>query len=207
MTGEHAGKARWARGKAEDLHGQARELEQDRTGDCQAMVRRRGAGSEISCSLPDTRAWAMGSFSQRSCIAKALSAGALLWGLAACAEPPIAHQEKAMREATTADLQREQDRAAAVSDAALPSGSSPMMTWDSYPALQPRAEHTSDQLLKQIEVLAQSLHSQADSDPASVERVLGVALIDGRQAVSGTGAAKLAASRGAPAISVPPTRA
>lgn len=44
MTREHAGKARWARGKAEDLHGQARELEQDRTGDCQAMVRRRGGG-------------------------------------------------------------------------------------------------------------------------------------------------------------------
>lgn len=81
-----------------------------------------------------------------------------------------------MREATSADLQREQDRVAAVSDAALPSGSAPMMTWDGYPALQPGAEHTSNQLLKQIEVLAQSLHSQADSDPANVERVLGVAL-------------------------------
>lgn len=41
MTREHAGKARWARGKAEDLHRQARELEQDRSGDWQAMARRR----------------------------------------------------------------------------------------------------------------------------------------------------------------------
>lgn len=41
MTREHAEKARWARGKAEDLHRQARELEQDRSGDWQAMARRR----------------------------------------------------------------------------------------------------------------------------------------------------------------------
>jgi hypothetical protein len=115
-------------------------------------------------------------FSQGRCIAKALSAGALLFGLAACAEPSNAQQEKAMQEATSADLQREQDRAAAISDAALPSDSAPMMTWDGYPALQPGPALTSDQLLKQVEALAQALHAQADSDPGKVERVLGIEL-------------------------------
>jgi len=81
-----------------------------------------------------------------------------------------------MQEATSADLQREQDRAAAISDAALPPGSAPMMTWDGYPALQPGPELTPDQILKQVEALAQTLHAQADSDPANVERVLGVGL-------------------------------
>jgi aminoglycoside phosphotransferase len=41
MTIVHAGKARWARAKAEDLHRQAWELEQDRSGGWQAMARRR----------------------------------------------------------------------------------------------------------------------------------------------------------------------
>jgi len=81
-----------------------------------------------------------------------------------------------MQEVTNADIQREQDRVAAISDAALPPGSAPMMAWDGYPALQPGTEHTPDQLLKQIEALAQSLHAQADSDPNRVERILGVTL-------------------------------
>lgn len=81
-----------------------------------------------------------------------------------------------MKEITSADVRREQDKAAAISDAALPPGSAPMMTWDGYPALQPGAEHTPEQLLKQIEALAQALHAQADSEPAKVERVLGLAL-------------------------------
>ncbi|UXA59853.1 hypothetical protein M0D48_12430 [Xanthomonas prunicola] len=109
-------------------------------------------------------------------IAKAFSTGALLLGLAACAEQSNAQQEKAMQEATSADLQREQDRAAAVSDAALPAGSAPMMTWDGYPALQPGPALTPDQLLKQVEALAQALHAQADSDPVNIERVLGIEL-------------------------------
>ncbi|CAD2245842.1 hypothetical protein X12_001758 [Xanthomonas arboricola] len=96
--------------------------------------------------------------------------------MAACAEPSNAPQEKAMQEATSADLQREQDRAAVISDEALPPGSAAMMTWDGYPALQAGPELTPDQLLKQIEALAQALHAQADSDPAKVERVLGIGL-------------------------------
>ncbi|WP_237377080.1 MULTISPECIES: hypothetical protein [Xanthomonas] len=109
-------------------------------------------------------------------IAKALSAGALLLGMAACAQSSNAHQEKAMQEPTSADIRREQDRVAALVDAAAPERSAPMMTWDGYPALQPGAELTADQLLKQIKALAQSFHAQADSDPANVERVLGIAL-------------------------------
>lgn len=81
-----------------------------------------------------------------------------------------------MQEVTAADIQREQDRAAAISDAALPPGSAPMMTWDGYPTLQPGPEHTPGQLLKQIGALAQSLHAQSDSEPANVERILGIAL-------------------------------
>ncbi|MBB4721704.1 hypothetical protein [Xanthomonas euvesicatoria] len=109
-------------------------------------------------------------------IAKALSTVTLLLGVAACAQSSNAHQEKAVKEPTSADIRREQDRVAALVDAAAPERSAPMMTWDGYPALQPGAEHTPEQLLKQIEALAQSLHSQADSDPANVERVLGIAL-------------------------------
>lgn len=81
-----------------------------------------------------------------------------------------------MQEATSADLQREQNRAATISDEALPPGSAPMMTWDGYLALQPGPELTPDQILKQVEALAQALHTQADSEPANVERVLGVGL-------------------------------
>lgn len=81
-----------------------------------------------------------------------------------------------MKEPTSADVRREQDKAAAISDAALPPGSAPMMTWDGYPSLQPGPEHSSEQLLKQIRALAKALHVQADSDPANVEHVLGIAL-------------------------------
>ncbi|PPT23480.1 hypothetical protein XarCFBP6771_01595 [Xanthomonas arboricola] len=96
--------------------------------------------------------------------------------MAACAAPSNAHQEKAMKEPTSADVRREQDRVAALVDAAAPERSSPMMTWDGYPALQPGPELTPSQLLKQVEVLAQALHTQADSDPANVERILGTRL-------------------------------
>ncbi|MGV7196878.1 hypothetical protein [Xanthomonas axonopodis] len=81
-----------------------------------------------------------------------------------------------MKQPTSADVRREQDRAAALVDAAAPERSAPMMTWDGYPALQPGAEHTPDQLLKQIRALAKALHVQADSAPANLERVLGIAL-------------------------------
>ncbi|MEN9150302.1 hypothetical protein R5576_05335 [Xanthomonas euvesicatoria] len=118
----------------------------------------------------------MDSFSQGRYIAKALSTGALLLGLVACAEPSNAQQEKAMQEATSADLRREQDRVAALVDAAAPERSAPMMTWDGYPALQPGPELTPDQLQKQVAALAQALHAQADSEPAKVERLLGLAL-------------------------------
>ncbi|MEB1939914.1 hypothetical protein VDR55_19890 [Xanthomonas campestris pv. campestris] len=114
--------------------------------------------------------------SQGRRIAKALSTGTLLLGVAACAEPSKAHQEKTMKEPTSADVRREQDRVAALVDAAAPERSAPMMTWAGYPALQPGAEHTPDQLLKQIKALAKALHAQADSDPANVERLLGIAL-------------------------------
>lgn len=42
-----------------------------------------------------------------------------------------------MKEPTSADVRREQDRVAALVDAAAPERSAPMMTWDGYPALQP----------------------------------------------------------------------
>ncbi|MBB4654171.1 hypothetical protein GGR73_000670 [Xanthomonas sp. F14] len=115
-------------------------------------------------------------FSQGRRIAKALSTGTLLLGVAACAQSSNAHQEKTMREPTSADVRREQDKAAAISDAALPPGSAPMMTWDGHPALRPGPELTPDQLQKQIEALAQALHAQADSEPAKVERVMVLAL-------------------------------
>ncbi|WDJ79058.1 hypothetical protein JH282_16460 [Xanthomonas campestris pv. campestris] len=96
--------------------------------------------------------------------------------MAACAEPSNAHQEKAMQEVTSADLKREQDRVAAISDAALPPDSSPMMTWNGYPALQPGPELSPHQLLEQIQALAKSIRAYGDSHPSKVEQVLGVAL-------------------------------
>lgn len=107
---------------------------------------------------------------------KALSIGALLLGLAACAEPSNAHQEKAMQDVTSADLQREQDRVAAISDAALPPGSAPMMTWDGYPALQQGPELSSSQLLQQVRAMSSAFRTYSDSDPSKVEQVLGMAL-------------------------------
>lgn len=47
MTKTNVRKARWARSKAEDLHRQARELEQDRSGDWQAMARRRRGAAHL----------------------------------------------------------------------------------------------------------------------------------------------------------------
>jgi len=115
-------------------------------------------------------------FNKGTHITKAFSTGALLLGLAACAEPSKAQQEKAVQEATSADLQREQDRAAAISDAALPPGSSPMMSWAGYPAFKAGPELTSNQLFKQIQAIALAFHAQADSEPANVERLLGIEL-------------------------------
>ncbi|WP_238692068.1 hypothetical protein [Xanthomonas arboricola] len=89
----------------------------------------------------------MDSLRQGHRIAKVVSTSALLLVLAACAEPSNAHQEKAMQDVTSADLKREQDRVAALVDAAPPERSAPMMTWDGYPALQPGDEHTPEQLL------------------------------------------------------------
>ncbi|APP78017.1 hypothetical protein BJD12_19855 [Xanthomonas vesicatoria ATCC 35937] len=96
--------------------------------------------------------------------------------MAACAEPSNAHQEKTMQDVSSADLKREQDRVAAISDAALPPGSSPMMTWNGYPALRPGPELSPHQLLEQIQALAKAIHSYSDSDPSRVERVLGLVL-------------------------------
>ncbi|MCC8501647.1 hypothetical protein LN565_04965 [Xanthomonas euvesicatoria pv. euvesicatoria] len=118
----------------------------------------------------------MDSFSQGRCIAKTLSTGALLLGLVACAEPSNAHQEKAMQDVTSADLKHEQDRVAAISDAALPPGSAPMMTWDGYPALQPGPELSPNQLLEQVQAMVKAIRSYGDSAPSKVEQVLGVAL-------------------------------
>ncbi|MGS0501245.1 hypothetical protein ACQR5S_13565 [Xanthomonas oryzae pv. oryzicola] len=81
-----------------------------------------------------------------------------------------------MQELTSAELKREQDRVAALVDAAAPERSAPMVTWDGYPALQPGTELTLSQLQQQVQTLAKALHAQADSDPANVERVLGVGL-------------------------------
>lgn len=47
MIKSNIGKARWARGKADDLHRQARELEQDRSGDWEARARRRRAAGRL----------------------------------------------------------------------------------------------------------------------------------------------------------------
>ncbi|PPU66824.1 hypothetical protein XcodCFBP4690_00210 [Xanthomonas codiaei] len=96
--------------------------------------------------------------------------------MVACAEPSNAHQEKAMQDVTSAELKSEQDRVAAISDAALPPGSAPMMTWKGYPALQPGPELSPHQLLEQVQALAKAIRGYSDSDPSKVEQVLGLVL-------------------------------
>jgi len=91
----------------------------------------------------------MDTLSQGRCIANALSAGTLLLGLAACFAPSDPHRDNVVREVTAADVQREQDHAPAISDAALPRGAAPMMAWDGYAGLQAGPDHTPGELLKQ----------------------------------------------------------
>ncbi|PPT29256.1 hypothetical protein XabCFBP2524_21970 [Xanthomonas axonopodis pv. begoniae] len=81
-----------------------------------------------------------------------------------------------MQDVTSAELKREQDRVAAISDAAVPPGSAPMMTWKGYPALQPGPELSPHQLLAQVQALAKAIRGYSDSDPSKVEQVLGLVL-------------------------------
>ncbi|WIH07039.1 hypothetical protein KHF85_19795 [Xanthomonas translucens pv. graminis] len=96
--------------------------------------------------------------------------------MAACAESSNAHQEKAMKEASSTDIQREQDRVAAIVDAAAPERSAPAEQWKGYPELSSGPELTPSQLLQQVQAMAKAFRVYHDSDPRKVEQVLGMAL-------------------------------
>ncbi len=106
----------------------------------------------------------------------ALSAMTLMLGLMACSEAPSANQEAVMQDAIHADLKREQDRVAAISDAALPPDDGSMMQWDGYPELSPGPELTADRLLQQVQAMAKALRAYSDTEPNNIEQVLGVTL-------------------------------
>ncbi|MFG6108153.1 hypothetical protein [Stenotrophomonas nematodicola] len=110
------------------------------------------------------------------CIPMGLIAGALIVGLVACAQPSKANQEKSMQDAMAADIQREQDNAVAIVDAAIPRETGPVISWAGYPPMKPGAAQTPQSLIDQVHKLADSLRSYADSDPQRVEEVLGTAL-------------------------------
>lgn len=76
----------------------------------------------------------------------------------------------------SAELKREQDNAAAISDAAISDPSPLVDNEDGYPALKPGPEQTSAVLNSMVLRLAQALHSQRDSDPDKVEQLLGFSL-------------------------------
>ena len=118
----------------------------------------------------------MAIFNHGGRIVRALSTGTLVLGMAACEEPPSAPQKRTLQVVPSTDLKREQDRVAALVDAAAPERSAPMMNWDGYPALQSGSELTLSQLQQQVQALAKALRAQADSNPADVERVLGIRL-------------------------------
>jgi hypothetical protein len=118
----------------------------------------------------------MDSVCNGGCIPIALIAGTLMLGAVACAQPSKANQEKSMQDAMAADIQREQNNAVAIVDAAIPAEAGPAVSWDGYPPMKPGAEQTPQSLIEQVHRLAASLRSYADSEPQRVEEILGTAL-------------------------------
>lgn len=110
------------------------------------------------------------------CILMALIAGVLVMGVVLCAQPSKANQENAMQDVMAADIQREQENALAIVDAAVSKETASTGKSDGYPPMKPGPEQTPQNLIAQVHKLVNSLHSYSDSDTARVEKILGTAL-------------------------------
>lgn len=119
-----------------------------------------------------------------------LLTGLLVLGLSACAQPSRANQEKAMQDVTWTDIQREQDKAAAIADAVIPGEGQQRLKWTQYPAMKAGPSFSASAFIGQIHTLALTLHSYADAEPDRVQKALGVVLpddVDGRRrGITGT---------------------
>lgn len=115
--------------------------------------------------------------------------GAVALAVSACAQPTKNNKHDAMQDAVSAEIQREQDKAAAISDSLVPEGAEVPPEWKGFPALKPGPELSSAELVAQVHGLAKGLRTYADADPENVARVLGIAFPadaeDRRRGVSG----------------------
>lgn len=100
----------------------------------------------------------------------------LVLGISPSAKASETHQKRQTQNTTSADIQREHDKAAAVADAAIPGDSRPPLKWKGYPALQAGPELSAYALVDQVHTLSRTLDSYADAEPDRVEKALGMAL-------------------------------
>ncbi|WP_260476938.1 hypothetical protein [Stenotrophomonas sp. 278] len=119
----------------------------------------------------------------------AVLVGVVALAVSACAQPSKNKKEEALQDAVSAEIRREQDKAAAISDSLVPEGASTPSEWKGFPALKPGPELSLAELVAQVHGLAKDLRTYADADPENVARVLGFALPsdaeDRRRGVSG----------------------
>jgi len=114
----------------------------------------------------------------------AVLVGAVALAVSAYVQPSKHNKEDVTLGGVSAEIQREQDKAAAISDSLVPEGADTPPEWKGFPALKPGPELSSAELVAQVHGLAKALRTYADVDPESVGRILGIALpsdADGRR--------------------------
>lgn len=119
-----------------------------------------------------------------------LLTGLLVLGVSACAQPSKANQEKLVQDVTSTDIQHEQDKAAAIADAAIRGEAQPRLEWTGYPALKAGPAFSASALVDQIHTLARTVRSYPDAEPDVVQKAIGVALPEDtsgrRRGITGT---------------------
>jgi len=97
-------------------------------------------------------------------------------GVSSCAQPSKANQEKAVQDALSAEIQREQDKAAAIADSAIQGNAQSTSSFEKLAPLSAGPEFSAATLVSQVHALSHALHKYSDAEYEHVEAVLGVAL-------------------------------
>ncbi len=105
-----------------------------------------------------------------------LLAGVLALATPAGAQAPPPQRPEPIPPITDADVQREQDKAAAIVDSVIPDVHGPVLTLKEDPPLKPGPALSASRLTEQVHSLARALRRYADTEPDRVQRVLGIAL-------------------------------
>lgn len=105
-----------------------------------------------------------------------LLAGLLALAAPAGAQAPQPQWPEPIPPITDADVQREQDKAAAIADSLIPDAHGRVLTLKEDPPLKPGPALSASRLIEQVHSLARALRRYADIEPDRVQRVLGVAL-------------------------------